>query len=705
MEPAAAASSASREDGAVAEAPGDPPGDPAPDPGDGSASLGQQGEMVQAAAEGQAGEQADAEDNGEGGAETRRAMIMEIIRHRRELLEYVRNCRLVAEEEKASRLLEMAAIAEEVGGDEEDMLAMIDGRFFSAKTLATRERTPESQPESMTAEDKRAMTIEMIRHRRELLECVRQCRIAAEEAVEEKKASDLSEMPGGDVEEMLARKRSKRKSEDGSDDAPPKKKARKDSTGGNWGKMFAILKTYKEEKGNCNVPKGYAQDKQLGTWVQTQRKHYKKWLEDQNHGQMTPERVQQLESIGFVWSPATQDSTGGNWGKMLANLKAYNAEKGDCNVPGGYPEDKQLGKWVDNQRQKYKLRNKGKPSSMTPERVLELEGIGFVWDVLEEQWNDNFARLQAYKEDNDGDCNVPSMYADDPQLGRWVGNQRQQYRLRNEGKPSHITDERVASLNSIGFDWVYKHPAHKRYVAIMQAFYESTNRQHCHIPHPSVTTSDELKSIWTFVCALRKRYRKGEPIPKWIFADLDAIGFEFDPPPRRDREDRVETKCMYDILMTYGTVPDTVDVTIDALSNCRPDATITSLRKNSHLVIDEEKDEHEHNGEPVWKEQMKMNDFSMRRRMQNMIASIFFGPIWRKEPDRRQQAKLNQLINIIRLKRFKGVHVWYLDYPEGHHHVSASWERRIGRPLSLERRADWNYELFDGIHCVSSEPP
>ena len=61
-------------------------------------------------------------------------------------------------------------------------------------------------------------------------------------------------------------------------------------------------------------------------------------------------------------------------------------------------------------------------------------------------------RLKAYKA-KEGDCNVPAKYPKDKQLGKWVSTQRQYYRLRNEGKPNHITDERVASLNSIDFDW------------------------------------------------------------------------------------------------------------------------------------------------------------------------------------------------------------------------------------------------------------
>lgn len=38
-------------------------------------------------------------------------------------------------------------------------------------------------------------------------------------------------------------------------------------------------------------------------------------------------------------------------------------------------------------------------------------------------------------------------------LGVWVGTQRKQYRLKQKGKHSHMTDERIEMLNKVGFVW------------------------------------------------------------------------------------------------------------------------------------------------------------------------------------------------------------------------------------------------------------
>lgn len=45
---------------------------------------------------------------------------------------------------------------------------------------------------------------------------------------------------------------------------------------------------------------------------------------------------------------------------------------------------------------------------------------------------------------------VPKTY---PSLGRWVGQQREQYKKLQEGKASPMTPERIALLEKIDFCW------------------------------------------------------------------------------------------------------------------------------------------------------------------------------------------------------------------------------------------------------------
>ena len=48
--------------------------------------------------------------------------------------------------------------------------------------------------------------------------------------------------------------------------------------------------------------KGYAENPQLGNWVTTQRKRYKKFQQDPSTSSMTQERIERLESIAFQWN-------------------------------------------------------------------------------------------------------------------------------------------------------------------------------------------------------------------------------------------------------------------------------------------------------------------------------------------------------------------------------------------------------------------
>ena len=69
-------------------------------------------------------------------------------------------------------------------------------------------------------------------------------------------------------------------------------------------------------------------------------------------------------------------------------------------------------------------------------------------------WNDQHIQLVAYKAKHNN-CLVPR--ADhNKALGWWVVTQRTQYRLRNEGKHSQLTEDRIKLLDEVGFVWSVK---------------------------------------------------------------------------------------------------------------------------------------------------------------------------------------------------------------------------------------------------------
>jgi hypothetical protein len=144
------------------------------------------------------------------------------------------------------------------------------------------------------------------------------------------------------------------------------------------------------------------------------------------------------------------------WEQRLQELAAYKEVNGDTNVPQTFPSNKQLGIWVTNQRQQYKLLREGKNSHMTTERIESLNELDFDWSPRNAKatvWEQRLQELAIYKQVN-GHTNVPTRCRSNKPLGKWVTNQRQQYKLLREGKNSHMTTERIESLNELDFEWI-----------------------------------------------------------------------------------------------------------------------------------------------------------------------------------------------------------------------------------------------------------
>ena len=115
-------------------------------------------------------------------------------------------------------------------------------------------------------------------------------------------------------------------------------------------------------------------------------------------------------------------------------MVTYKEKNGNCSVP---QRQGKLGNWVVNQRTLCKKRK------LSQKCIAQLEGIGFVWDLQENQWKDRFNELVVYKEKNNN-CNVPQSQGT---LGSWVSIQRC---LHNKGM---LSQDCTAQLKGIGFVW------------------------------------------------------------------------------------------------------------------------------------------------------------------------------------------------------------------------------------------------------------
>ena len=160
----------------------------------------------------------------------------------------------------------------------------------------------------------------------------------------------------------------------------------------------------------------------LGEWVSKQRMSRRKNL-------LSDERIRLLDKVGFIWNPSEQE-----WQDNYQLLKQYKIEHGKTNVPN---RDAKLGRWVGTQRA---ARKKG---MLSKDHIQLLDKIGFVWDQLEQDWQENYQLLKQYLEDH-GDTNVPKRHSN---LGKWVGNQR------TAKKKEMLSKDRIQLLDKIGFVW------------------------------------------------------------------------------------------------------------------------------------------------------------------------------------------------------------------------------------------------------------
>jgi len=154
-------------------------------------------------------------------------------------------------------------------------------------------------------------------------------------------------------------------------EAAAKTKTRKKSTSklndACWNKMYKQLIVYKKKhKGSTNPSVKNSKQKgeqQLGEWVNRQRQCYT------NH-KLSVERIDSLEAIGFAWDPFDT-----KWNKMYKRAIVYQKEhNGSTHVPKRTAADKELARWVANQRTMYEKKGNTKHRNLDKrQKILELK--------------------------------------------------------------------------------------------------------------------------------------------------------------------------------------------------------------------------------------------------------------------------------------------------------------------------------------------
>jgi hypothetical protein len=130
-----------------------------------------------------------------------------------------------------------------------------------------------------------------------------------------------------------------------------------------WDEMYIKLQLFKAVHNHCDVRKEDHDNRQLSTWVNTNRRARK-----YGSTRLTLEQIRKLDEIGFTWNPFDVA-----WEEMYETLKIFREKNGHCRVPAIYLKEPQLGRWVRKQR------GNRKDDKLSEERIRRLEEIGFEW--------------------------------------------------------------------------------------------------------------------------------------------------------------------------------------------------------------------------------------------------------------------------------------------------------------------------------------
>ena len=154
-----------------------------------------------------------------------------------------------------------------------------------------------------------------------------------------------------------------------------------------WNQKYEELEEYHDRNGNCLVPRTH-DNAALYSWVTMQRERHRQHRQgkivtasrdgSRDNVKVWEDRFDKLKALDFVF-----DTHEEQWQESYNSLAIYCSAFGHCNVGLGasvaLDDNDSLARWVQAQRAQYLARKEGKKSSMTAERIEQLEKLGFEW--------------------------------------------------------------------------------------------------------------------------------------------------------------------------------------------------------------------------------------------------------------------------------------------------------------------------------------
>jgi antitoxin component HigA of HigAB toxin-antitoxin module len=201
-----------------------------------------------------------------------------------------------------------------------------------------------------------------------------------------------------------------------------------------WIKQLEQVKKYIDEnKARPSTKNKDAQIKQLGIWISTQQKNYKKKTEIMKNEEIYDQWTDFINDIQYK---AYFESNEESWVKQLEQVKKYIDENNKRPSESDKNKDiKQLGKWISHQQKNYKKK----------EQIMKNEEIynfwtNFINDIQykayfesnEESWVKQLEEVKKYIDENKARPSTINKNKQIKILGAWINNQQNNYKKKEK---------------------------------------------------------------------------------------------------------------------------------------------------------------------------------------------------------------------------------------------------------------------------------
>ncbi|WP_267400517.1 MULTISPECIES: helicase associated domain-containing protein [unclassified Pseudomonas] len=227
----------------------------------------------------------------------------------------------------------------------------------------------------------------------------------------------------------------------------------------------------------------------------------------------------------------------GSWPHYFGLLKAFAADRGHARVPRSYrtPAGHTLGAWCYRQRALHRL------NRLPPERVAELEAIGFDFDPRARAWEQGFKALQSWKaETGNASPGGDAVGTDGFAVGQWCSEQRRSHRL------NRLSRDQIKRLEALGFVFNLLDEAWEKRFRALVTFKDQHG--HLRVGQQQVLVDGTDLADWC-------RYQRTRQLDPDRRSRLEAISFDFGQDLFDSRR-----QAAYEALQQYSRTHGTTDV-------------------------------------------------------------------------------------------------------------------------------------------------